>query len=274
MAGKEEIPVVDKMNAIGDIKVAKFDINKRYTKPHKHNKYLEIVFFTQGSGYHNLGLNNYRIEPPVLFFVNKNQVHHWEIATKPRGFVVIIKETYLKKVSDKTITSQLLQLNEIDILQVPTGKTEHLDYLFKALCSEYEQKNPNPEIFEGILKVILMNLIDFKGQTNNHKQDVKLLFLNLIATDLKVHVGHYAEKLYMTPQNLNNLCKRSFQQTASQVISYYVLKEVKSLLLYTDLSISDIAHKLSFQDTSNFIKYFKRHTGITPLQFRKTGQVL
>ncbi|RNL69270.1 helix-turn-helix domain-containing protein [Sinomicrobium pectinilyticum] len=269
---KEDIPVVDKTSTLSDVKVAKFDVNKRYTKPHKHNKYLEIVFFTGGEGYHFLDLKNYKIEPPVLFFITKNQVHHWEIDAVPRGYVIIIKESYLNTTKDKSINARLLQLNGINKLSVPSEKAEQLENLFKALCNEFEEFNPKTEIFEGIFNVILMYLIDCTNRLNGNNQNLGLLFLNMIPADLKINVGHYAGKLNMTPQNLNSLCKKIFNQTASEVIAQHIIKEVKYLLVYTDFAVSDIAYKLGFQDTSNFIKYFKRHTGLTPLKYKKIDQ--
>ncbi|WP_236636822.1 helix-turn-helix domain-containing protein [Sinomicrobium soli] len=231
---------------------------------------MEIVFFTGGEGHHFLDLKNYKIDPPVLFFIHKNQVHHWEINTAPRGYVIIIKESYLETTKDKSINTRLLQLNGINELRIPSEKAGQLENLFRALCHEFEGSHPKTAIFEGIFNVILMSLTDYANRLNGNPQNTGLLFLNMISADLKVNVRHYAETLNMTPQNLNNLCKKLFNQTASEVIARHIIKEVKYLLVYTDLAVADIACKLSFQDTSNFIRYFKRHTGLTPFKYRKT----
>ena len=93
----DSISTYNKINAEVGIKIEPFDVAKRYTKPHKHNKYLEIIYFIKGSGFHHLDMESHSIEPPLLFIVKKDEVHHWEITTKPKGYVIIIKESFLEK---------------------------------------------------------------------------------------------------------------------------------------------------------------------------------
>lgn len=50
----QEIEIKNKISFENTIKIEPFDVAKRYTKPHVHNKYLEIVFFSKGSGFHYL----------------------------------------------------------------------------------------------------------------------------------------------------------------------------------------------------------------------------
>lgn len=49
----------------------------------------------------------------------------------------------------------------------------------------------------------------------------------------------------------------------------HILGEAKRLLRYTDMNLGEIASRLDFGDNSHFIKYFKRHVGITPNAFRQ-----
>lgn len=86
--------------------------------------------------------------------------------------------------------------------------------------------------------------------------------------DLKNKVSYYAEKLNTTPQNLNTLSRKTFERSASEIIAEYIINETKRLLIYTGNSISEIAYLLNFNDTSHFVKYFKRYTGCTPGAYR------
>jgi AraC-like DNA-binding protein len=72
---------------------------------------------------------------------------------------------------------------------------------------------------------------------------------------------------------LNTICRKSFNKTASDVIGEFIIKEVKRQLLYTTKNITGIAFDLDFKDTSNFTKFFKRHTNLTPLKFKKEYQI-
>jgi AraC family transcriptional activator of pobA len=63
-------------------------------------------------------------------------------------------------------------------------------------------------------------------------------------------------------------CKKVMNVSASNVLSEFIIDEAKRLLIYTDNSIAQVAFILSFNDSSHFIKYFKRFTGITPHNYR------
>jgi AraC-like DNA-binding protein len=47
------------------------------------------------------------------------------------------------------------------------------------------------------------------------------------------------------------------------------LTESKSLIRFTEFDIAEIAYQLNFSDPANFGKFFKKHTGQTPVEFRK-----
>ncbi|MGE8377178.1 MAG: helix-turn-helix domain-containing protein, partial [Sphingobacterium sp.] len=56
---------------------------------------------------------------------------------------------------------------------------------------------------------------------------------------------------------------------ASQILATYIIKEAKRLIFYTNNSIAEIAFVLGFSDKSNFSKYFKRYTDLTPSEFKR-----
>lgn len=55
---------------------------------------------------------------------------------------------------------------------------------------------------------------------------------------------------------------------AKSIIDRHVILEIKALLQSTSLSIQEISNRLSFPDQSFFGRYFKKHTGKSPLQYR------
>jgi AraC-like DNA-binding protein len=48
------------------------------------------------------------------------------------------------------------------------------------------------------------------------------------------------------------------------------MSEAKSLIQFTQFDIAEIAYQLNFSDPANFGKFFKKHSGQTPLGFRKS----
>jgi AraC-like DNA-binding protein len=78
----------------------------------------------------------------------------------------------------------------------------------------------------------------------------------------------YAQRLNISPNYLNAICKDIFNKTVSQIIQERIMLEAKRLLSHTCLSISEISYKLGFNDNSYFGRYFKKITGLPPEKFR------
>ncbi|MGC1348296.1 MAG: helix-turn-helix domain-containing protein [Xanthobacteraceae bacterium] len=81
-------------------------------------------------------------------------------------------------------------------------------------------------------------------------------------------LGFYAEKLGMTVDRLNDHVKRATGVTAGHLIRQRLLTEAKRQLVFTTQPIQDIAQELSFSDPSHFARFFRKHTGTTPHEFR------
>lgn len=82
-------------------------------------------------------------------------------------------------------------------------------------------------------------------------------------------VSDYAKMLNVTSNHLNKVIKSESGRTAHALIAEMLMLEAKALILHTSLSISEIAWKLDFADPSYFNKFFKKHSGMTPLQLRR-----
>lgn len=84
-------------------------------------------------------------------------------------------------------------------------------------------------------------------------------------------VTFYAQQLYITSRYLSAIVQNVAGTTAKSIIDKHVILEIKTMLRSTNLSIQEISNKLHFPDQSFFARYFKKHTGITPLQYRSEG---
>jgi AraC-like DNA-binding protein len=81
-------------------------------------------------------------------------------------------------------------------------------------------------------------------------------------------VADYAGMLHVSADHLNRTIKAHSDKTAHELIDEMIIREAKAYLLYSSLSVAEIAYKLDFADPSHFNKYFKKLTGSTPLQYR------
>ncbi|WP_343306733.1 helix-turn-helix transcriptional regulator [Chitinophaga niabensis] len=78
-----------------------------------------------------------------------------------------------------------------------------------------------------------------------------------------------ARSALLHPTKLQAGFKKIFGKSRTKLINEAKIEKVKSLLQETDKPLKDIAYETGFCNTSSLIRFFKRHEGITPLQYRK-----
>ena len=267
MTDSKKIRVKDKLEHQALIKVVAFDLAKNVTAPHKHNGYLELVFLSATTGRHYIDGRETIIKSPCLLVIKKNNVHHWELTNPVIGFVLLVKSQFVDQSLDFELNRLVERISRFDTIYFNQVRT--IENLLELLAVE-----ENRTCQEGLFKVILAKSLEYttdSRQSVSVQQNIYANFCALLNEDPRVvnHVAYYASKLNTSPQNLSAACRKNVNLTASEVLAGYIIKEAKRLLFYTTNSISEVAYKLGFSDKSNFSKYFKRYTGITPTDFRK-----
>jgi AraC family transcriptional regulator, transcriptional activator of pobA len=82
-------------------------------------------------------------------------------------------------------------------------------------------------------------------------------------------IEEYAILLSVTPNHLSQSVKLASGKNALSFINDRIMVEAKSMIQFSNLDIAEIAYQLDFSDTSNFGKFFKKHTDVTPVEYRK-----
>lgn len=80
----------------------------------------------------------------------------------------------------------------------------------------------------------------------------------------------YADKLGISLQHLSTTVKQVTGKNVLDIIAHVVMVDVKAKLKSTDMTIQEIAYSLNFPSASFFGKYFKRHMGMSPLEYRNS----
>jgi len=267
-----QLQIKDKTETGKSIRVAAFKKDIRKTTPHKHNNYFEIIYLSKGKGFHAIDSQQYQVTPPVIFIVRKEQVHHWELDNEPDGFVLILKKSFADTCLDKELKNLLTQVSAFSCILIQDKRI--IEQLFEMLVQEYQSElNNNTPVTEGLIKALLAKILQVAKPVQPVKRKTSDLFLNfreILSQDksIKNNVACYAALLNTTAQNLNAACRKAVNQPAAEVLSEFIISEAKRLLLYTDMTVSEISLSLDFKDNSHFVKYFKRHTSYTPKSFR------
>jgi len=102
------------------------------------------------------------------------------------------------------------------------------------------------------------------------KQELNVLFQDLVFQHYKAHrnVQYYADALFVSPKHLTETIKDVTGRTAGEWIDDAVILEAKVLLRNNDISIANVADAIHFPDQSTFGKYFKKHAGMSPSDYR------
>jgi AraC family transcriptional activator of pobA len=104
----------------------------------------------------------------------------------------------------------------------------------------------------------------------SRKEGLVMSFLSMAQSQSRElrNVQQYAAQLHVTPKYLTETVKEQTGKTAGELIDAFVMLEAKLLLDDHELSISQIAEQLNFSDQSFFGKFFKRHSGYSPREYR------
>lgn len=256
------------------------DSNPHLQEVHSHN-YYHLVYFTEGSGEHLIDFEKFDAKSGTMYFMKPGQVHQWYFKEEYDGFVVNFFDNFFDWIG---INSSLLQkfrflqsiLVQDHVVNVSEDLQEKVAEYFEEMIQENQQNNQFSNLKVGFHLMNLLIDIDRSLETSSlNKSDYQSVLLNnfqlLIEQNFKIKKlpKEYAELLYITPNHLNALCKDVLGSSAGELIRSRVVLEAKRLLVNKEISVTEIAYSLNFQDASYFVKFFKKHTGFTPEQFRK-----
>lgn len=256
-------------------KLSRFKELIKRTKPHKHDGYFELIVLLEGAGYHWIDTQRLPVTAPVAFFLTPGQVHCWQLTTIPKGYVLLFREDFVGSVAGSELHPLLQQVEQRTEIEL-TNCQPVIDILHQLEAEYQHQQDYSPSVLRGLTQVLFARLLQAApaetaakvGAGAQYRQ-----FMNRLRTQESAgnRVHHYAGWLGISPQRLNALCRRVSGRSASELIEQQVILEAKRFLLHTDQTVTEIAETLQFSDPSNFVKYFKRHTGQTPTAFKKSA---
>lgn len=260
-----------------------FDSNRHFEVhyPHRHD-FFEILFLTNGSGTHTIDFRDYKIKPNSIFFLSPGQIHSISLSKDIYGYIFLFSpEFFLMNKSDKNKIFEFPFFyntsDENPPLELKDEKEiNFLKALFVKGCDESTINTDESEALVYSLLDLILACCKKLYPQNSLNQGMKKgrfmvkKFKQLIEEQYKENfsVKDYADKLFVTPNHLNETVKSIMGRTASDLIDEKMVIEIKKLLLHTDLTASEVAYTLNFSDQSYFSKFFKKRTGHTPGEFR------
>ncbi len=137
------------------------------------------------------------------------------------------------------------------------------------------------EIFRSLLYALMLEICDLFRSMRDSRADMPKPrqetltddFFRLLAQYYRQHhtVGFYADRLNRTPKYLSGAIRKLSGRSVSEWIALNLVREARSLLKTTDRTVLEISEDLNFSSPSVFIQFFRQHTGVTPLKYRRHG---
>jgi AraC family transcriptional activator of pobA len=256
-------------------------------KPHIHS-YYQIIWFKNGTGKHFVDFKSYDIRTNTIFFIAKNQIHYFDNCTNYEGILLHFNEAFL--VHKESETDFFLKCNLFNShFHQPYSSIENevnniLNEYISQIKVEFGHSDEfgKEELLRAYLKSFLIQIQRTKKE-NTESQDNKsfvldekrillIKFINLLDENYTkgLSVSEYSRLLVVSTRTLSNLTHQLLNKTPLQMIQERVILEAQRLLIHSELNVNQIGYRLGFDDPSYFVKYFKKHTDISPSEFRKS----
>lgn len=235
----------------------------------------------KGSATIKINFKEYKVKEKIVFTILPNQILETIEKTDDLfiGILIFSVDFFVGEplpkdfdIAEKIIKNPCVNLS-----------ISHVDYLLQLHSFIADSLNRDKHIYsDDVTRSLLLALIketvsvysDVNLETNSKKpshseviteQFFKLLSEHYIEEKTTVF---YADKLCITPRYLSRVLKKTTGKSTTIWIDKIVIAKIKVLLKSTELTVAQISDNLNFPNSSFFCKFFKKHTGMTPLRYR------
>ncbi|MCD1117593.1 helix-turn-helix domain-containing protein [Chryseobacterium turcicum] len=254
-------------------------------KPTHRLSYFDLTFIVSGNEELVINDSKLSVKRGDIVCAIPGQVWSWQENTKLEGYALVFEENFLLSFfKDRFFLRNLSYLQIHRTSPVVTANENDFEMLLQYLDtikSEILKKNDcNKDILRALLYLVLSLLGNCDSkilEKAEHKKGIITdrymeSFTSLVEANFmhQRELKFYADKLFITTNYLNKITKEVLGSTAKKYISDKVIQESKNLLHYTSLSILEISSKLNYETSSYFIRMFRKHTGMTPKEYRNS----
>lgn len=195
---------------------------------------------------------------------------------------IAINSDFLKYVGNvKTVIEHVNKVKRMPVSHMEPDMMEESLMIY----NEIKKKLSNPdyrfkeEVAKSYIQIMLCNFFDrfvLKNETTeeqapkSRKEELFKNFIKLVKDNYLNHrsITFYADKLCVSPKYLSSVVHKVSEKYATDWINQYVILEAKSMLRMEDTNIKDVSNHLNFANQSFFAKFFKKHTGYTPKEYK------
>lgn len=252
-------------------------------RPHMHRNLHQLLLVHRGRGEARTDSTVSEFRPPAVIIVPAGTVHAFDFEPDTQGFVASVDVDLLEELAtrDRGIRAVFDAAVTLQLSAAAIRATD-LRHGFQMFAREFNRFAPGrAAALPGLLVVILANVLRLSHTfgkaadtaTGRH-QLLIAQFRELIENRFRSNVTlvEYAKALSVSESCLRTACLHVTQQSPMRLVHARQLLEAKRQLLYTNMSISEIAYALGFEDSAYFTRFFTQRAGVSPRGFRQKQQ--
>ena len=244
-----------------------------------------VILFAQKGSTVSVDFSTYKAEQDTMFFFNIGQ--QFQFGNHAKGHLIYFNpQFYCIAFHDKELTCDGVLFNnvfETPMIGLDTKESNHFYRIMASLKDEFQIDDYwAEEMLRTKLKELIISASRAWIERTPDKKDmeakedgVSRKFSQLVEIKYnELHsVKEYAELLYVSPKTLNRKIVNEKGISPNSIIKNRIMLQAKRLLANTDLTVKEISAQLGYDDQSYFIRFFKIHTGTSPLEFRKDANM-
>lgn len=252
-------------------------------QPHRHQAFVQLLHLSAGKVDFLIDGKQWHATAPCLMAIPAGHVHGFIFSPDVDGPVVTASQRRLESLASVAMPELLATLRRPWLLQLQdeTRHASQLMPLFLALEQEARVHAPGHHAAGGSLLLALMiqlhrivlelgagDALEPPAITRQTRLVEK--FRTLVDRQFRQQksLRAYAAQLGTTPGQLSRLCREAFGMSGLDLINARLLHEAQRELIYTRLPVKQLAASLGFADDAYFSRFFRRHLGLSPTEFR------
>lgn len=249
---------------------------------HFHDGLVQLLYLTAGGEGGSAVIDGTRwvLRPPCLIVVPARAVHGFSFHPHTDGPVITAAQKPLESLAATAAPELLAHIRRPVVLDVPphSRHAQMLLPLFEAIARESQIHSAGRLAAGMALLVALFVQVARIGESappaaetaRSRKAAQIERFRALLDARFRQRepVQRYADALGITLGQLTRLCHEMLGMPTQAVVNARVVHEAQRELVYSSLSVKQIAAELGFEDEAYFGRFFKKHTGHRPTEFR------
>jgi AraC family transcriptional activator of pobA len=277
-------PPHDDVERLLHVETIEFRSSRHHWKirPHVHRTLHQLIFVLRGRGISHAEGAMVAYRPPAMICVPAGTVHGFDFEPGTHGFVMSMTDDFTREVSLREPAIGVLFKHPATVeFNGEVLRTSGLAQTFSILTREFESSLPGHALaLEGLLKVILADALRLSHTSTELTEGAASRRRLLVMRFREVVEGafrdgwalaDYADMLNVSQSRLRKACLGVTEQSPMQIVHARVLLEAKRHLVYTSMSVREIAYALGFDDPAYFTRFFSQRTGMSPRTFRVRG---